>query len=145
MAATINAMLDLLAIPTARRRNVQSISDLASLVEEGLPARSLKTLQAALETPVPRFVQVVGISARSFTNLANKRKLELGVSDRLARIARIAAQAEQVFGERAKAVRWLQQPLTVFGGKTPFDKIATEAGAARVEDVLTAIEHGVYV
>ncbi|HSF48288.1 MAG TPA: MbcA/ParS/Xre antitoxin family protein [Burkholderiales bacterium] len=66
------------------------------------------------------------------------------LSDRVVRIAKISAQAEQVFGERARAVRWLYQPLTALGGKTPFEMIATEAGAARVEDVLTAIEHGVY-
>lgn len=145
MIATVSAMLDLLAITAARRRAVQSMSDVASLVEEGLPARSLKTLQTALQAPVPRFAKVVGISTRSFTNLANKRKLDLVVSDRLARIARIAAQAESVFGERARAVRWLHQPLAALGGKTPFEKLATEAGAARVEDILTAIEHGVYV
>lgn len=145
MSATVNTMLELLAIPPAQRRKMQSMSDLASLVEEGLPAGSLRALQAALDMPVARFVQVVGISARNFTNLAKKRKLDVVMSDRLARIARIAAKAEEVFGERAKAVRWLHQPLVALAGKTPFEKMTTETGASRVEDVLTAIEHGVYV
>ncbi|MSQ60579.1 MAG: DUF2384 domain-containing protein [Betaproteobacteria bacterium] len=145
MSEGVETVLNLLAIPAPRRRRIHSIMDLESLVQEGLPGRALIALQTALEIPVARFVEIVGISARSFSNLGKNRNLDLVVSDRLARIARIAAKCEEVFGSREKAVHWLHEPLIALGGKTPFERMLTETGAARVEDILVSIEHGVYV
>lgn len=145
MSPDVDAVLDLLAIAAPRRRKIQSIADLEALIEQGLPGKSLTAVRHALETPVGRFVEVLGISPRSFSNMESNQRLSVVVSDRLARIARVTARSEAVFGDRAKAIRWMQTPCVALGGRTPFEKMITESGAARVEDVLAGIEHGVYV
>jgi uncharacterized protein (DUF2384 family) len=38
-------------------------------------------------------------------------------------VERIAATAESVSGDQAKAVEWLTQPLATFDGKTPLQLI----------------------
>jgi putative toxin-antitoxin system antitoxin component (TIGR02293 family) len=63
-------------------------------------------------------------------------------SDRVTRVARIVAMAEETFGNREKASRWLHKPKRGFGGQTPIDLLDTEEGARVVEDQLFRIAHG---
>ena len=65
------------------------------------------------------------------------------VSDRLVRMAHIAALAQDVLGQREKAGRWLQKPNRVLGGSTPLEHLDTELGARQVEQILGRIAHGV--
>jgi len=52
--------------------------------------------------------------------------------------------AEQVFGESDRAWRWLREPKRRFDGKTPLERIATDAGARLVEEMIGQIEHGMF-
>lgn len=63
-------------------------------------------------------------------------------SDRVARVARIVAMAEETFGNRDKASSWLHKPKRGFFGQTPIDLLDTEEGARVVEDRLFRIAHG---
>ena len=63
-------------------------------------------------------------------------------SDRVARVARIVATAEETFGNREKASRWLHKPKRGFSGQKPIDLLDTEEGARVVEDRLFRIAHG---
>ena len=65
-------------------------------------------------------------------------------SDKALRLMRIARLAERVFGDFAKAHRWLRKPKRSLAGKTPLDYLASENGARIVEDMLGRIEHGIY-
>lgn len=58
---------------------------------------------------------------------------------------RIAALAERVFGDPAKAERWLRQPKRALDNETPLACAATEGKARRVEDMLYQIQHGMVV
>lgn len=62
-------------------------------------------------------------------------------SDRVLRIARVASEAERVFGDAAKAGRWLSSVCTILGAK-PLDLLATDAGACDVEYELMRIDQG---
>lgn len=56
-------------------------------------------------------------------------------------IDRVLAEAEAVFGDRASAMAWLDQPLSTFHDHTPRQLIA----AGRADDVLSylaSIESG---
>jgi putative toxin-antitoxin system antitoxin component (TIGR02293 family) len=74
---------------------------------------------------------------------ANER-LTVEETDKALRLARIAAQAERVFGEADKAHRWLRKPKRALQGETPLAYLASEAGARVVEEMLHRIEHGVF-
>ena len=63
-------------------------------------------------------------------------------SDRLVRLTRIQALAEDVFGDAEQANRWLREGLGIMNGKSPLDVAQTEAGARVVEQILAKIDWG---
>jgi len=74
---------------------------------------------------------------------ANER-LTVEETDKALRLERIAVQAERVFGEAAKAHRWLREPKRALRGETPLAYLASEAGARVVEEMLYRIEYGMF-
>ena len=75
---------------------------------------------------------------------AANEPLTVEETDKALRLARIAAQAERVFGEADKAHRWLRKPKRALQGETPLAYLASEAGARVVEEMLHRIEHGTF-
>jgi putative toxin-antitoxin system antitoxin component (TIGR02293 family) len=63
-------------------------------------------------------------------------------SDRLVRVARVIAAAEDTFGAPEKAHRWLRRPTTALEGDAPLDWLDTSEGIRQVERLLERIDHG---
>jgi putative toxin-antitoxin system antitoxin component (TIGR02293 family) len=74
---------------------------------------------------------------------AQNERLTVEETDKALRLARIATQAEIVFGDKNKAHRWLRKPKRSLNGETPLAYLASEAGARTVEEMLNRIEFGV--
>ena len=72
-----------------------------------------------------------------------KEPLNAIESERVLRIARIAAIAEDTFANSEKAATWLRRPSRLFGGKAPLAMADTEPGGRMVEGVLQRIAHGI--
>lgn len=66
-------------------------------------------------------------------------------SDRLSRVLRIIDEAEDTFGDTAKAHVWLRRPTTLLNGKSPLDRLDTDFGTRQVEDILGRIVFGLAV
>jgi putative toxin-antitoxin system antitoxin component (TIGR02293 family) len=75
---------------------------------------------------------------------AADESLTVEETDKALRLARIAVQAERVFGEPEKAHRWLRKAKRELKGETPLAYLASEAGARVVEEMLHRIEHGMF-
>jgi putative toxin-antitoxin system antitoxin component (TIGR02293 family) len=76
--------------------------------------------------------------------VAGDEPLTVEETDKALRLERIAGLADRVFGNPAKAHRWLRKPKRLLGGKTPVDFLASESGARQVEEMLYRIEHGMF-
>ena len=142
---------------TRALRNVERL--LGGRVAIGGPVRTDLDLAEAIERGFPYRVVVhvtsgagSWLSARELYNFIPRRTLEHRMklsrltseqSDRLARVARITALAEEIFGSTAKARTWLRRKTRPLGGKAPFDLLGSDAGAAAVDDLLGRIEHGI--
>jgi putative toxin-antitoxin system antitoxin component (TIGR02293 family) len=77
--------------------------------------------------------------------LSHRRKigtLTAEQSDRLSRVMRVIASAEDTFGTEAKAARWLRRPTVALGGEAPITLLDTSEGAREVERLLSRIDHG---
>ncbi len=74
------------------------------------------------------------------------RLRELGVQAQAAQLDMdlIVDRATAVIGDRTEAMRWLGTPVRALGYATPISLLGTSEGAARVEDLLGQIEHGVW-
>jgi putative toxin-antitoxin system antitoxin component (TIGR02293 family) len=122
---------------------IRSGQDLASLVDKRLPATAVKALVRAGLSDSEVYQLIV--PRRTLAHrMAKRQPLSREESDKAVRVARITTMAEQVFGEPERAWRWLREPKRRFGGKTPLDMLATDAGASLVEETIGQIEHGMF-
>jgi putative toxin-antitoxin system antitoxin component (TIGR02293 family) len=64
-------------------------------------------------------------------------------SDRLIRVARILAFAEEIFGDADKAHRWMRRETAPLADQVPLELLDTEEGAREVESLLGRIGHGI--
>jgi len=87
---------------------------------------------------------VIGLPARTLARRKAERRLSPAESDRVMRVARIAASAEEVLETREKAGRWLQKPNRALGGAVPIELLRSDLGAEQVATILVRIDHGVY-
>ncbi len=58
-------------------------------------------------------------------------------------IVPVIAHAVAVFGDEHKASHWLSTPLPVLEGRTPTEVLQMAGGIARIETILTRIEHNI--
>jgi putative toxin-antitoxin system antitoxin component (TIGR02293 family) len=65
-------------------------------------------------------------------------------TDRVLRLQRVVEEAERVFGNPAKAHRWLREPSRALDKAVPLELLETEAGARIVENELGVIDHGMF-
>ena len=93
---------------------------------------------------VKRLAAILSIPERTFARRRHERRLRADESDRLVRVARIAALAEGTLGGKERAIHWLHRPNRALGLAAPLSLLDTEIGARQVEDVLGRIAHGVY-
>ncbi|MGH7324668.1 MAG: type II RES/Xre toxin-antitoxin system antitoxin [Candidatus Rokuibacteriota bacterium] len=129
------------AVFREREATYQTVIDKA---RSGLPYAALEAITERFDIPHEDLVRVLHLPPRTLARRKKARKLSGAESDRLLRLARIAARAEEVFGKRQKAAAWLQKPNRALGGATPLDLLDTDLGALEVERILGRIEHGVY-
>ena len=120
---------------------VASEADLAQLVLARIPEQAVGAVQGGSfsDREIDRFV----IPART-RRYRRERKEPLTVeeSDRLVRLARVQALAEDVFGDPDRANKWLRQGLGVLNGKAPLEFARTEAGVRVVEQILGKLDWG---
>lgn len=120
-----------------------SDSDLARLVEERLPLISIESLTSHGLSNEEIYTYI--IPRRTLVHRKSKREpLTHDESDRAVRIARITSLAEEVFGDDAKAGRWLRKIKERFAGRTPLEVSRTEAGARLVEEMLLQLDYGIF-
>lgn len=126
-----------------RGRAVPTSTELRQRIRMGLPYRSLESVRERLHLSVPEAVSVLRMPARTLARRRQTRKLDADESDRLYRIARLAAHAFAVFGAEDTATAWLRRPNRALNLERPIDLLDTDVGARQIEDLLGRLEHGV--
>ncbi len=144
-------LLDILGIPgsisssstVTQERN--SANDSVEVVRRGLSIESFKRVASYYQLSDAQLSKVVGTSVRTIIRLQKEDKpLNATWSDRLYRLARVAAQAQDVFESADTATSWLKRPNRGLNGHAPVDLLDTDAGTEQVVELLDRIEYGVY-
>ena len=121
--------------------HLRSDQDLVKLVEDGLATGVLDGLRRSGLTDDEIYLLIV--PRRTLTHRRTRREsLSRDESDRVVRLARIAALGEQVFGDSGRAWHWLRAAKRQFKNRSPLQLTATEAGARLVEELLYRIDEG---
>lgn len=111
----------------------------------GLPYSALEWVASRFSLSSTELLQILRIPQRTLARRRKTQVLAVDESDRLVRLARIAAFAEQTHGNAVRAGRWLREPNTALGGTAaPIHWLDTDLGAKEVEELLIRIAHGVH-
>src|ERR1700722_15847301 len=117
----------------------QSEFDLAEIVEKGIPTDSIAHLRDHGLTFSE--VSAIVISPRTLKHRkARGENLSHEETERVIRVGRVLAQAEQVFGSHDKALLWLRTPEDRLNSRTPLSMLPTEVGGRLVEGMLWQID-----
>jgi putative toxin-antitoxin system antitoxin component (TIGR02293 family) len=123
-------------------RNLASQRDLCEAIREGFPPAVVEELMQASGLTLKELAESLDLSPRSLQRRRRSGRLARFESDRLYRLARIIALAQQSLGDRRSAARWLKRSNRALGGVSPISAIDTELGARQVENVLGRIAYG---
>ena len=120
--------------------------ELAERIIQGLPRSAALAVRRRLGLTEEELAAGLGVSTKTLQRQARAAdsRLKPAQSDRLYRLARVAAFAEEVLEDRERAHRWLREPQRGLGNRVPLELLGSEAGAREVEDLLGRIEYGVF-
>jgi putative toxin-antitoxin system antitoxin component (TIGR02293 family) len=131
--------------------NIEMLADIAEimgghkgdspdeLIREGVPLEALDRLaQLGVDT-----TQLGIIKPRTLSHRRDRGEpLSPAEGDRLYRAGKIILLAEEVFGSREKAAKWLQKPRKALGGLTALEAVVTTPGYEAAEELLEQLRHG---
>jgi putative toxin-antitoxin system antitoxin component (TIGR02293 family) len=111
-------------------------------IREGFPPAVVKELMRTSGLTLKELASALDLSPRSLQRRRRSGRLARYESDRLYRLARIVAIANEYLGDHERAMRWLKHPNRALGGLAPVAAIDTELGARQVESILGRIAYG---
>lgn len=118
------------------------------LVSSGLKVRTLEILSEHMGIKPARLWEVLlGYSPSTLARRkkSNDKTLTTEESDKVVRFARLLVLAIRMMdGDEEAARRWMNAKLPALDNKTPLEMAATEAGARRVEDVISGMSYGMF-
>jgi putative toxin-antitoxin system antitoxin component (TIGR02293 family) len=111
----------------------------------GLAFAAVDKIKAHAALTDPELARLLGVSEATLRrSRAAGSALDAATSDRLYRLSKILAVAEEVLEGSEQAMSWLRRPQPGLGGQVPLDLLVTQAGADEVEALLRRIDYGVY-
>lgn len=123
-------------------RALSSDRDLREAIRDGFPPGVLQEVMRASGLTLKEVASALDLSPRSLQRRRRSGRLARFESDRLYRLARILAIANEYLGDHERAMRWLKRPNRALGGIAPVAAMDTELGARQVENVLGRIAYG---
>jgi len=112
---------------------------------EGLPFAAVDNVKARASLTDAEIARLLGIGEATLRRArAARAALDPPTSDRLYRLSKAIAVAEEVLEGQSNAMSWMRRPQPGLGGQVPLDLLVTHAGADQVEALLRRIDYGVY-
>jgi putative toxin-antitoxin system antitoxin component (TIGR02293 family) len=139
MTVNIERVATILGGPRTLGSTITNLREFRLRVEAGLPVEALDSVVRHVATTHREAVEIkYRIVPR--TTLARRRVLSLAESERVERLARIAALTEHVCGDLGRVYEFLRSDQPQIGGR-PIDLVRSELGAREVEDLLMNARH----
>lgn len=120
------------------------LAKLHRLVRKGIPARVIDRLEKLLGLSPPQSSRLLAISETSRKRYRHTpaKRLDEAASDRIVRLVSTVIEAEEIFGDRSKAIAWLKTPNLALNGLQPLELMTSDPGAHLVRDELNRIRYG---
>jgi putative toxin-antitoxin system antitoxin component (TIGR02293 family) len=142
--STLETIVALMGGLGVTRKRVRRDVDLENLVAAGLPAEAVRHLAESTGASLKQLQEITLIDRSTFSRRIKQRaRLKVDESDRIARVARVAALAMEALG-RDEGLLWLRESNVALGNRIPLGMLGTDAGARQVEQILGRIAHGIF-
>lgn len=142
MANELQAVIEELGGRQTLKRTLSTEHDMREAIRQGFPSAVVEELMRASGLTLNELATALDLSPRSLQRRRRTGRLARYESDRLYRLARIVALADEFMGDHERAIRWLKRPNRALGGIAPVEALDTELGARQVENVLGRIAYG---
>jgi putative toxin-antitoxin system antitoxin component (TIGR02293 family) len=142
MSNQLQAIIDELGGKQTLGRVLTNEEQMREAIREGFSPAVVEELMLSSGLTLKELAAALDLSPRSLQRRRRTGRLARFESDRLYRLARIVALANEFIGEHEKAIRWLKRPNRVLGGISPITALDTELGARQVENILGRIAYG---
>jgi putative toxin-antitoxin system antitoxin component (TIGR02293 family) len=142
MANTLRAVVEELGGKQALGRTLATEHDMREAIRQGFPPAVVEELMRASGLTLKELAIALDLSPRSLQRRRRAGRLARYESDRLYRLARIIALADEFLGDHERAIRWLKRTNRALGGIAPVAALDTELGARQVENILGRIAYG---
>lgn len=139
---TTKRVISLLGGAKALRMRPASSLDWVPMIRQGFPFRAVESLGCHIGATNAELAQMLGISLWILARRKQAKFLSQQESERLIRVARAIAQAEEAFEDLGNGLKWLRSPVVVTGGATPMSLLDTETGGEVVLRMLANIAYG---
>ncbi|OOQ61458.1 type II RES/Xre toxin-antitoxin system antitoxin [Mucilaginibacter pedocola] len=140
-----NSLLKLLGGAKLIDAPVTSEFDLIGLSNRGIKKASLDALIGHLGISKKAFAEnILNLSVKTFERKNDDDLLDSRTSSHIIEIAKVTEHAFEVFGDEAKAQRWLNTEIRALNYMKPIDLFHILTGLVMVDNILGRIEHGVY-
>jgi putative toxin-antitoxin system antitoxin component (TIGR02293 family) len=113
-------------------------------LREGLPYEALEAVTNMLGISIEAAATWLRLPRRTLARHKEQNRLDRQESERVVRLADIAARTIALLGSVQHAREWLISDNRALGGAAPITLLDTDVGTRVVEDVLCRIDHGVY-
>lgn len=133
---TESTAFEILGVPATNQQ--EAIAALSA----GLPLSSWHNVTAALQVSDQQLADAVSISVSTLTRRKREGRFTPEESERLLRLAGLAAKAAAVFTSPERVRAWFTAPNQQLDGETPLGYAKTSIGANEVDRVLERILDG---
>lgn len=141
MTTLVPEIAAILGGPAVLGAEIRSLRDLRAAIEKGFPVRSLHLAVRRITTSRKDAAAVTHSIVPRTTLHRRTTRLSKEESERLERLARMTALAEEVWEDVDLAHEFLMSEQPGLGGRRPVDLADTDVGTREVEDVLFKMEY----
>lgn len=127
------------------RRRIRTLDELREAVENGLPVEALDRAVHHIIGEGPEASELKYRIVPKTTLQRRRKRLNPEESQRLERLARMAALAEEVWEDPALAREFLTSRQPQLGGERPVDLARSDLGTRQVEELLFRLEYSLPV
>lgn len=128
-----------------KRHEVREVGEWHEQILHGLPFAAVEQVKAHASLTDADISRLLGIGEATLRRArAAASALDSTTSDRLYRLSKAIAIAEEVLESPDNAMSWLKRPQPGLEGHVPLERLITQAGADEVEALLRRIDYGVY-
>lgn len=148
MAATISATEAQSVLALLGGRKLLGLSnraqpDYVELLRRGLPYGALTCVTARLELSLKDLEGALHLSPRTL-HRRKPARLNPVESERIMRLARVAARAQEVLGDLPTALDWLLSPNRALDAQRPLGLLDTDVGTDQVLELLGRIDNDLF-